>query len=336
MIPRYLCLVFAATASLWSAQATGVDSNLRGISIVVPGAKDKTTAIWAGGSNGVIVRSTDSGKNWERLHIPNSDSLDFRGVQAFDSGVAYVMASGQGEKSGIFKTSDGGKIWTKQYSDPRKEFFLDGIACLNSMECFALSDPIDGKFLIVHTVDGTNWKEIVPETIPAALPKEGAFAASNTCLIADGKHDLYFGTGGPAARVFHSGDGGRNWTVAETPVIHGNAPQGIFSLTRRGDELVAVGGDYQSPQQTEGIAAYSLDKGKSWRLVTEGPKGYRSAVVASGSEFIAVGPTGVDISKDGIVWRPGDSVSLNAIVSVNGETWGVGSKGSVLKLSQFP
>ena len=56
--------------------------------------------------------------------------------------------------------------------------------------------------------------------------------------------DLFFGTGGPAARVFHSADLGTTWTVAETPIVSGNASSGIFSLRCSGDTIVAVGGDY--------------------------------------------------------------------------------------------
>jgi photosystem II stability/assembly factor-like uncharacterized protein len=319
---------------VWSAQTTGVESNLRGISVVAPVARGKDTTIWVSGSNGVILRSIDSAKSWQRLHVPDADSLDFRGVQAFDDNVAYVMASGEGEKSGIFKTSDGGKTWAKQFTNASKDFFLDAIVCANSTDCFALSDPVDGKFLIIHTADGEHWKVIVPDKMPAVLPKEGAFAASNTCLTAYGNHELYFGTGGPAARVFHSRDRGKNWTVVETPIIHGKPPQGIFSLARVGKTLVAVGGDYQSPQQTEETAAYSLDEGKSWRSATAGPKGYRSAVVKTETGFIAAGPTGVDVSKDGITWMPAGSMNLNTIVFVNGETWGAGTKGSVLRIEQ--
>ncbi len=333
MILQYLCFLLAAAGSVWSVQTTGVDSNLRGVSVVAPVAGGKATTIWASGSNGVILRSTDSGKTWKRLHVTNADSSDFRGVQAFDGNIAYVMASGEGGKSGIFKTVDGGENWTKQYSDERKDFFLDGIACITSSECFALSDPMDGKFVIIHTTDGSHWNEIVPVSMPPALPKEGAFAASNTCLLVNGERELYFATGGPAARVFHSSDQGKSWTVVETPIIHGKAPQGIFSLALNGNILVVVGGDYQSPQQTEGIAAYSLDQGKSWKIAADGPKGYRSAVVVSPSEFLAAGPTGAEISEDGIVWIPAGSVNLNAIISVNGETWGAGPKGSVWRLS---
>ncbi len=120
----------------------------------------ENTTIWASGSQGVVLRSKDAGKNWEQLRIPNGETLDFRGVQAFDVNVAYVMSSGEGDKSRIYKTMDGGKNWEMQYTDKRKGFFLDGIACISTTNCFALSDPVDGKFLLLHTEDGKTWKEM--------------------------------------------------------------------------------------------------------------------------------------------------------------------------------
>jgi photosystem II stability/assembly factor-like uncharacterized protein len=131
----------------------------------------------------VILKSVDEGKAWKRLDLAGGDALDFRGIVAFDEKIAYVMSSGEGEKSRIYKTIDGGETWNLQHTDKRKEFFLDAIACLSETSCFALSDPIDGKFLLLVTTDGEHWNPRPSGNMPAALPGEGAFAASNTCLV---------------------------------------------------------------------------------------------------------------------------------------------------------
>src|SRR5208283_5663850 len=154
----------------------------RSVSAVKPSFAGEGTTIWASGSRGVILRSKDSGKNWEQLQIPGGETLDFRGVQAFNGNMAYVMSSGGGDKSRIYKTVDGGKNWELLYTDKRKDFFLDGIACVSATNCFALSDPVDGKFLLLHTEDGKSWKELPRATMPAAMEKEGVFAASNSSL----------------------------------------------------------------------------------------------------------------------------------------------------------
>ncbi len=290
--------------------------------------------VWASGSKGVILRSTDAGKNWTRLHVAQGKSLDFRGVQAFDENNAYLMSSGEGGKSRIYRTRDGGKSWEMQYSDARKEFFLDAISCKSSTECFALSDPVDGKFLILHTEDGKHWKELPNAGMPQALAKEGAFAASNSSLLLYGEQEIYFATGGPAARVFHSADRGKSWTVTATPVLYGKSAAGIFSLARWGETVVVVGGDYEKPEQMERAAAYSLDQGKTWKLAEKGPAGYRSAVATHGAGFVAVGPNGEEMSPDGIQWMPVGEVNLNAVAFLAEAGWGVGGQGTVARFAE--
>ena len=194
--------------------------------------------------------------------------------------------------------------------------------------CFALSDPVDGKFLVIHTEDGQHWSELPREHMPAALPNEGAFAASNSSMVIN-EHDLYFATGGSAARVFHSPDLGQTWTVAETPVFSGIASAGIFSIASRASDLIVVGGDYQDPARAYKNAAVSNDFGKTWQLASALPGGYRSAVARFAGGYVTVGPNGAEISSDGLQWKHTDTVNLNAISFQNGQGWAVGPKGTV-------
>lgn len=322
--------IAAATGSWWSVRSTGVDSNLRGVAVVV---RRSGTTVWATGSQGTILRSVDGGNTWEPLHISGAENLDFRGVQTFDGQTVYVMSSGEGEQSRIYKSADGGATWEKQYADKRKSFFLDALACSDDKHCFALSDPVDGKFFLLSTTDGRQWKEISREHMPAALPQEGAFAASNSSLLLYGKSELYFGTGGPKARVFHSADHGATWTVSETPILSGKPSQGIFSIVRAGDTLVVVGGDYSQPNKREKVAAYSKDQGESWHLAEELPAGYRSAVDTFDAGFVAVGPNGAETSRNGIHWLHIDSPNLNAVTFIMGKGWAVGAHGLVAEFA---
>lgn len=319
-----MLLVLAGAASWWSVQPTGVDANLRGVAVVVHRG---STLVWASGSNGTVVRSRDSGKTWEPVHIPGAQKLDLRGVQTFEGKSVYVMSSGEGEQSRIFKSPDSGVTWNVQYSDKRKGFFLDALACSDENHCFALSDPVDGKFLLLATTDGAHWKQLPREHMPAALPQEGAFAASNSSLLLFGKSELYFATGGAVARVFHSPDLGQTWSVRETPILSGKASQGIFSIVRAGDVVVVVGGDYSQPNRGEKTAAYSGDQGKTWHLAEEPPNGYRSAVDTFDAGFVTVGLNGAETSRNGVRWMHIDSPGLNAVTFISGKGWAVGPKG---------
>lgn len=335
-----LLLLFSCTslkAQRWKVQTSGVDTNLRGVSAVwMPDAKGAPIpVVWASGSNGVILKSLDEGKTWQRLHVADGEALDFRGIVAFSADVAYVMSIGEGEKSRIYKTTDGGENWNMEYSDKRKEFFLDSIACLSEKECLALGDPIDGKFLLLKTSDGEHWNPLPTDYMPAALGDEGAFAASNSCIVLKG-NEIYFGTGGPTARVFHSPDGGLTWTVARTPIVQGNASSGIFALGFDGNHrLIALGGDYKQPDYSEHVAAYSVDNGKTWQLSAKQPGGFRSAVAhLNDGSWVAVGPSREDLSTDGgLHWNHTDSLNLNAVTILDAaHGWAVGPKGTIAGL----
>jgi len=326
-----LALLFPA-GPWWAVQESGVDSNLRGVCVVSETLAEEKTILWASGSQGAVVRSTDSGKTWKRLRIPGTESLDFRGVQAFDAKTAYVMSSGEGAQSRIYKTTDSGESWKLQYQGVEREFFLDALICDKEKHCAALSDPVDGRFVVLANTDGEHWRVLPRETMPAALPKEGAFAASNSSLCLEGK-SIRFGTGGPSARVFASPDFGQTWTVVATPIVSGNASSGIFSLYCDERTIVAVGGDYQDPVRAYKNAAVSQDGGKTWELATQPPGGYRSAVGKYGGGFVTVGPTGTETSVDGLRWNSIGKVNLNAYESIfsGGMGWGVGPHGTVAK-----
>ncbi len=321
-------------AQWWKVQTSGIDTNLRGVSVAeMPDAKGVPgPVVWASGSNGVILRSVDEGETWKRLQVTVGDALDLRGIVAFNEKMAYMMSSGEGEKSRIYKTTDGGETWRLQYTDKRKEFFLDAIACHTETRCFALSDPIDGKFLLLSTSDGEHWNPLPSANMAAALPGEGVFAASNSGLVVSGE-EIFFGTGGPAARVFHSPDLGHTWTVAETPIASGKPSAGIFSLAiDDNDRIMAVGGDYKEPGRPYRAAAYSVDGGKTWQLVARQPGGYRSAVAhIDDGRWVAAGPNGEDFSSDsGVHWKHTDSLNLNAVALLDVFTgWAVGPNGTI-------
>jgi photosystem II stability/assembly factor-like uncharacterized protein len=325
----------------WTVQSSGMDTNLRAVSIAefTDSRPAPAPVVWVSGSNGVILQSKDVGKTWQRLRVPSGETLDFRSIQAVDARTAYVMSIGEAGHSRIYKTTDGGGNWTLQYADKRKEFFLDALVCVSEIECFAVGDPIDGKFVIVHTRDGQNWTQLPTDHMPAALADEGAFAASGTCLAVFDQRDIYFVTGGPAARLFHSSDAAYSWTVSSTPIVSGNASSGIFSIAVQDLALVIVGGDYQDVANPHDVAAFSADQGKTWKLAVQQPGGFRSAVARVDERIlVAVGPNGEDASADGGAhWKHTDSLNLNAIkVFRHDYVWAVGPNGTIARLKSPP
>ena len=179
--------------------------------------------------------------------VAGADGLDFRDVKAFDPTNAYLLSIGEGEKSRIYKTADGGATWKLQYLNHDPRGFYDAIAFWDSQHGIALGDPIDGHFSVLITNDaGEHWER---QLGPVANTQEGAFAASGTCLLARGQNDVWVVTGDlQGARVLHSVDRGRTWVASQTPVQHDGKSAGIFSIAFADDQRgVVVGGDYTHP-----------------------------------------------------------------------------------------
>ena len=322
-------IIFLIASFAWAQtpQNSRSDVPLRGISAV------SEKVAWASGARGTVLRTVDGGTTWETLVIAGADSLDFRDIQAFDQNTAFVLSIGQGDQSRIYKTSDGGKIWQRQFTNSDPKAFYDCFAFWDSTHGIAVSDSVDGKFPLIETSDGMTWNPVAVKKMPPALPSEGAFAASGTCIATFGKNDVWFGTGGPSARVFHSADRGKNWTVAETPILHSAASQGVFSLAFwKAKDGVAVGGDYKEPTKNENVAAVTHDGGKTWTLASKPPLGYRSAVAVGASHtLVAVGTSGADISHDyGNSWSPMFKEDLNALALIGNSGWAVGPAGKIV------
>jgi len=319
----------------------GTNTSLRGLSI---STANNQKIIWATGSNGVVLRSPDAGKSWPGLLIDGDGAKDFRGVQSFGANIAYIFSVGNDNKSRIYKTSDAGQTWRTEHSDPRPAFFLDALVCRTEKVCFAISDPIDGRFPILHTEDGEHWTELPKNSEPSALPTEGLFAASNSSLILCGanKSDILFATGGPSARVFHSTDNAKTWSVVTTPILSGNASAGIFSIACNDGTVVAVGGDYRNPTSTKSVAAYSTDFGATWHLSDQSPVGFRSSVVAVPSKistiWFAAGTTGTDVSFDGGAhWSPFSHENTNAAIGTGpNQVLTAGPQGVITQLTIRP
>jgi photosystem II stability/assembly factor-like uncharacterized protein len=298
---------------------------------------------WASGTEGTVLRTADGGATWRVVRVRGADSLDFRDVEAFDDRRAYVLSIGKGGASRIYKTVDGGDTWTMQFTNPDTAAFYDCIGFWNAERGLAVSDPVRAHFPVIGTSDGgASWRALASARLPAAIPGEGAFAASGTCLVVGLPGDVWIASGGGSrARVYRSRDHGRSWHVAATPIRSGAPPRGIFSLAFAGRRHgVAVGGDYQSPGDTTANVALTDDGGATWRLPAGRPGGYRSSVAyvpgTGGRTFVAVGTSGSDYSVDGgETWVAIDTTGFNAVALARGPGgvagWAVGSRGRVAK-----
>jgi photosystem II stability/assembly factor-like uncharacterized protein len=316
----------------WEPVPTGSDQQYRGLDAI-----DERVA-WVGGSAGEVLRTTDGGRTWQDVSPPDTAGLLFRDVEAQDARRASVLSIGAGDASRIYNTIDGGHSWRLAFVNDDPSAFYD---CMDFYDGgrrgLALSDPVDGRFRIGATDDfGRSWHVLPNDGMPDAFAGEFAFAASGTCLVTSGR-DAWFASGGGAARVFRSHDGGVTWTVADAPIPASEAG-GVFSLAfRNPTEGMMVGGDFLAPENGVDASGFTRDGGRSWRGGGD-LSGYRSGVDwVSGADatLIAVGPTGSDVSFDGArSWTAFNSAPCDAVDCVRRTCWASGPAGAVAVLGR--
>ncbi len=343
----------AQASSPWQMEPSETTADLRGIHAVGGGV------VWASGAGGTVLRSQDSGFEWQQCAIPpGAEKLDFRAIWAWDDQTAIVMSSGQGALSRLYKTVDGCAHWTLLYTNPDKDGFWDAMVFRTQASGAILGDPVGGQFVMLETNDGGHtWTHNSIEGLDAA-PGLGAFAASNSALLLSGPYPAVFGTSGAKVyieRYSYKPVSWSPWSEAvktigpwqslSIPVASHGQAAGIFSLGYHTDgigdgTILAVGGDYAKPDERAGTAALSEDGGIHWTAATKPPGGYRSAVAwdANDKIWITVGPNGSDISRDnGRTWQPMEHAPANA--PKGGEwnalslPWAVGPHGRIGKLN---
>ena len=314
ILPLLFLIATAIAQSGPRVQTSHTTENLRGVSAV------SRQVAWASGTHGAYLRTTDGGQTWIPGQVPDATTLDFRAVVAFSANEAFLMSAGPGDQSRIYHTSDAGQHWQLQFTNSNPKGFFDSMVFWDPKHGIVLGDPLADekekpKFELLATEDGESWHAVPPSQLPEALEGEGAFAASNSCIVllkadtaekrsassgtveeqrfsaASGSGEkgasspgaldpnIWFATGGKAARVFHSPDRGKTWEAFNTPILHGPESAGIFSIAfRDARHGVIAGGDYKHPDDDGPNLAFTSDGGKTWTLSDLHPQAYFSAV----------------------------------------------------------
>lgn len=287
----------------WTMQQSHATASLRGIHNVGGGV------VWASGTEGTILHTTDDGENWQPCAVPpGAEKLDFRGIQAFDANTAVVMSSGTGNLSRIYKTNDGCRKWKLVFSNPDASGFWDAMRFSSPRFGVLIGDQVGGLFPVFVSSDaGDSWRRLGPAPFSPVDKNQSFFAASNTSLVLDEREKRFYMITGGGTTSLITVDPHFKVSHTQLDMAKGETAGG-FSLASRMDGsnlmMVAVGGDYKKPEERMGTASFS-NNGK-WHISDTPPNGYRSAVAydSRARTWIAVGPNGTDISADdGRNWR---------------------------------
>ncbi len=264
------------------------DASLRGVSVV------NNKVAWVSGHKGTVALTVDGGQTWTLKSPDGYAHLDFRTIYAFDEQKAIIANAGS--PAYILRTSDGGNTWVTVYENKHAAAFIDGADFWNDQDGLVYGDPIDGKMLLLRTLDGgLSW--VSNELSPALKEGEASFAASGTGIRCYETGKAVIVTGGQISRLWFSDNTGFSWYHRSSPIIQGKASTGIFSIYIEDKFIITVGGDFDQPEAMDKHIFNSLSGGQTWMAPVTPTRGYRECVEnISGKTFVAVGPSGVDWS----------------------------------------
>jgi photosystem II stability/assembly factor-like uncharacterized protein len=317
--------------------------------------------VWAAGTGGTYVVTTDGGETWKAAAVPGAENLQFRDVYGVSDKVAYLMSIGANTTDfRIYKTVDGGATWTIQFTNETVNAFYDCFAFWTPRRGITHSDSVSGVFPDIRTTNGKAWHSI-SAYMPPALQGEASFAASGTCAATEGESNAWIATGGSnIARILATRDGGNTWKAYDTPLVSSPSAGGISVAFRDPWHGILGGGDLASNDAAE--TATSDDGGETWILTNKPPvqgaifclayiRGNRHGDHGDDEEFdhehdntvVITAETEPNFSSGSAAWTPDEGRTWFQLPEVSGywavafanpkAGWFVGNEGQILKIS---
>jgi len=315
--------------------------------------------VWAAGTGGTYVVTTDGGNTWKAAVVPGAENLQFRDVEGVSDKIAYLLSvpnnTGPGDFR-IYNTDDAGATWTLEFKNHIKKAFYDCFAFWGPDRGIAQSDSVHGVFPTIRTTDGMTWQSI-SANMPKALKGEAQFAASGTCVATQGKENAWIATGGAKiARILATSDGGDSWNAYDTPLRSSASAGGITVAFRNPRHGMVGGGDLASNKYA--ATATSTDGGKTWTLTNKPP--LRGSIfclsyarhVAYGEQerndglgrlVVVTAETEPNFNSGSAAWTPDEGEAWHRLPKVSGywavsfadpsAGWFVGNNGQILKIS---
>ena len=285
------------------------------------------------GSNGWLGLTIDGGRTWKthQARLPNDSISSFRSSGFADGHwhVATIASPGM-----IAKMPQRGFDLEWVHHLPDEQAFLDAMCWVNDTVGVVLGDAIGDCLTMLRTTNGgSSWERLPCSALPPRQEGEAAFAASNGNFASSGDTVWAF-TGGQVSRCLRSLDAGQTWSAFPLPIAQGQSMTGAFASSFSNHrEGLAIGGNWEDPDDNHRNLCSTNDGGSTWTLMSEGSgPGYRSCILhhpTDPRDVVAIGFQGIDVSHDGgHTWKHvTDSSHFVGRFSPNGRTlWLAGNK----------
>jgi photosystem II stability/assembly factor-like uncharacterized protein len=352
MMKRFLLVFLIAALAALTAQGqpktvqpTLTPQNSGTINGLIAVSPVNPQIVWASGRNGTFTVTTDGGKTWKAGVVPGAELLQFRDVEGVSAKVAYLQSIGNNPTDfRIYKTFDGGATWTMQFQNQNPGAFYDCFAFWTPNKGISHSDSVNGVFPDLRTTDGTTWQDI-SANMPPALPGEGSFAASGTCVATAGGQYAWITTGASTiARILATRDGGDTWNAYDTPLVSSPSAGGFSVAFRNPWNGIVGGGDLDPSDPNNARTATSSDGGMTWTLTNPPPvTGAIFGLAYAQGAGNGSGTVVVTANTGGAAWTPDEGTTWFTLPGVAGywavafaspkAGWLVGVNGQILKIS---
>ena len=310
-----------SSSAQWVEQATGFTTASRGINyltIVNP------NIVWAidydGSGTGQFIteftKTTNGGTLWTPGQVLGGNTYGLGNITAIDDQTAWVTvyngAAAQDATCGVYKTINGGSIWTHMTGALQgSASFADNVYFWDANNGMCHGDVNSSYFEIYTTTDGgSHWTRVPKADINATVASgEGGWT---TVICAVGDSTVMFGTN--KGKLYVSNDRGFHWFGQATgivPASSGTAGVAHIAFIDKMHGLVAQGYNSAATNGDTSLQEFSTsDGGHTWAPVTYTGRAFSnslSAVIGSTNTYVSTGgnpnysasATGVTYSWDG-------------------------------------
>ena len=247
-------IMYVGTASggLWKSESGGItwnpifDKEVTASIGAVAIQQSNPSVIWVGTGEGNprnslnggygIYRSLDGGKSWKSMGLENTRHIHRVIIDPTNPNIIYVAAIGSpwGEhpERGVFKTTDGGKTWSKilftnnktgaadLVMDPTNPNKLIAAMWEHKRDPWFFNSGGEGSGLHITHDSGKTWKKITDED---GLPK-GNLGRIGVAIAANKPNIIYALVEAKKNALYKSEDGGFKWKKINDKNDIGNRP----------------------------------------------------------------------------------------------------------------